>query len=87
MEPSLTETPIETAPTRAARSDRGKPRETLFVNPSPAVRLDLQHQEARDTLRGWIAMHAPMEGSAEKIWAVVEEILAHLDRLRRKEAK
>ena len=70
------------APTRKKRSDADTKRESLFVYPSAAMRLDLQHTEARDMLAAWLRAQVGDE-TAERVGSVMGELIAHIDRLRK----
>ena len=73
------------APTkgRKKRSDADTKRESLYVYPSPAMRLDLQHPEARDMLAAWLKALVSDEPTAERVGSVMGELIAHIDRLRK----
>lgn len=68
---------------RKKRSDADTKRESLFVYPSPAMRLDLQHAEARDMLAAWLRALVTDEPTAERVGSVMGELIAHIDRLRK----
>ena len=78
---ALAETPQPA--NRKKRSDADTKRESLFVYPCAAMRLDLQHPEARDMLAAWLRAQIGDGGTAERVGSVMGELIAHIDRLRK----
>jgi hypothetical protein len=68
--------------TRKQRSDAGKPRESLYIQLTPAVRIDLSVPEGRQYLKD--CFPSPEE-NRKTAWPIIEALLAHIDKLRARE--
>lgn len=69
------------APTRKQRNDKGKPRETLFIE-GAGVRWDLSVPEGRELFDTWLERQI-VTGNHAAVRAAWAETMKHLDRLRR----
>lgn len=71
---------------RKQRSDAGKPRESVFLT-IPGVRFDLAADAGREAYLSWVSGALASESCHQMIPASIEQLLAHIDRLRELQGK